>query len=152
MRSFRFWIVFLLSHIFLLAEIVVAAELPVSSSFGWRTHPVYGDWRFHAGLDLAYDSGTPILALFDGMVVMAGDYGDGYGNQVLLYHAASDTYTRYAHCMAVYVVPGDSVAASSSIAAVGSTGNSTGPHLHLEYIVADGNGGYIYADPILLWQ
>ena len=135
-----------------MTEIAIAAELPVSSSFGWRIHPIYGDWRFHAGLDLAYDLGTPILALFDGSVVMAGNYGDGYGNQVLLYHVASDTYTRYAHCMSVNVSPGELVSAGAVIAAAGSTGNSTGPHLHLEYIVSDGNGGYIYADPILLWQ
>ncbi len=136
----------------LLVDIAAASDLPVSSSFGWRIHPIYGDWRFHAGLDLAYDLGTPVLALFDGNVVMAGDYGGGYGNQVFLYHASSDTYTRYAHCMAIYVFPGDSVSAGNVIAMVGSTGDSTGPHLHLEYIVSDGNGGYVYADPILLWQ
>lgn len=126
--------------------------LPISSPFGWRIHPIYGDWRFHAGLDLAYEYGTPISVLFDGLVVMAGDYGDGYGGQVLVYHQSSDTYTRYAHCMTVFVLPGDFVAAGDTIAVVGSTGNSTGPHLHIEYIVPDGNGGYIYADPMILWQ
>lgn len=152
MRICRRWVLFIFVPLLLLPEMAVAAELPISSSFGWRVHPVYGDYRFHAGLDLAYDSGTPILALFDGSVVMAGDYGDGYGYQVLLYHSDSDTYTRYGHCMTVYVSPGDVIGAGSVIATVGSTGNSTGPHLHLEYILPDGNGGYIYADPLILWQ
>ena len=136
----------------LVASVAHCNELPVSSPYGWRIHPIYGDWHFHSGVDLAYDYGTPIIALFDGSVVMAGDYGDGYGGQVLLYHQSSDAYTRYAHCMSVYVTPGDLVAAGNVIAAVGSTGNSTGPHLHIEYILPDGNGGYMYADPICLWQ
>lgn len=127
------------------------ASLPVSSSYGWRVHPIYGDWRFHAGLDLAYDAGTPIPAIFAGQVVRCGDYGDGYGYQILLYHRDNDTFTRYAHCSALYVALGDFVDAGATIAAVGSTGNSTGPHLHLEYIVPSGDGAYEYRDPLTLW-
>ena len=127
------------------------ASLPISSPFGWRVHPIYGDWRFHAGLDLAYDEGTLISALFAGQVVRCGDYGDGYGYQVLLYHQATDTFTRYAHCSALYVSLGAFVEAGAAIAAVGSTGNSTGPHLHLEYIVPSGDGTYEYKDPLTIW-
>lgn len=127
------------------------ASLPISSPYGWRIHPIYGDWRFHAGLDLAYDSGTPIPALFAGQVVRCGDYGDGYGFQILLYHQANDTFTRYAHCSALYVSLGEFVEAGTTIGAVGSTGNSTGPHLHLEYIVPSGDGAYEYRDPLTIW-
>lgn len=63
-----------------------AQELPVTSPFGWRIHPQTGDWRFHTGVDLGYEYGTGIAALFDGVVVQSGDFGDGYGMQVLLYH------------------------------------------------------------------
>ncbi len=129
-----------------------AADLPITSNFGWRIHPIRGDYSFHAGLDLGYETGTQILALFDGVVVQAGDYSDGYGNQVLLYHEYSDTFTRYGHCSVVYVQLGQYVSQGSVIALVGSTGNSTGPHLHLEYIVPDGYGGYVYADPLILWE
>ena len=63
---------------------------------------------------------------------------------------ADDTFTRYAHCSEVYVSAGEAVQAGQVIAAVGSTGNSTGPHLHLEYIVP-GEGGYQYIDPLVLF-
>ncbi len=129
----------------------VDASLPISSPYGWRIHPVYGDWRFHSGLDLAFDAGTPVSALFTGQVVRCGDYGDGYGYQVLLYHRANDTFTRYAHLSAIYVALGEYVEAGAIIAAVGSTGNSTGPHLHLEYIVPSGDGAYEYRDPLIIW-
>lgn len=127
------------------------ASLPVSSPFGWRVHPIYGDWRFHSGIDLTYEAGTPIPALFPGQVVRCGDYGDGYGYQILLYHQETDTFTRYAHCSVLYVSLGDYVDAGTTIAAVGSTGNSTGPHLHLEYIVPLGDGTYEYKDPLIIW-
>lgn len=127
------------------------ASLPISSPYGWRVHPIYGDWRFHSGVDLAYDEGVSISALFPGQVVRCGDYDDGYGYQILLYHKELDIFTRYAHCSALYVSLGEYVAAGATIAAVGSTGNSTGPHLHLEYIVPSGDGTYEYRDPLVLW-
>ena len=73
-----------------ISGIASAADLPVTSDFGWRIHPIYGTWKFHAGVDLGYDYGAAVPALFDGVVVQAGDYEDGYGNQVLLYHADYD--------------------------------------------------------------
>ena len=127
-----------------------AAELPVTSPFGWRVHPISGDWRFHAGVDLGYPQGVGIAALFPGIVTAAGDFGDGYGNQVLVYHADGDTFTRYAHCSAVFVCDGEAVEAGQVIGTVGSTGNATGPHLHLEYIVPT-EDGYAYADPMDLF-
>lgn len=144
--------IFLTLCALLLAFSASAAELPVSSPFGWRVHPISGTWRFHAGVDLAYEYGAGIPALFDGQVVQCGDYGDGYGNQVLLYHASTDTYSRYAHCSEIYVALGENVSEGIIIAAVGSTGNSTGPHLHLEYIIPDGTGGYEYVNPLSLWE
>lgn len=130
---------------------VSAIDFPVTSPFGWRVHPISGAWKFHSGVDLGYDEGAYIAAVFDGQVVIADNLGDGYGNQILLYHSAIDAYTRYAHCSVLHVVAGENVQAGQIIAQVGSTGYSTGPHLHLEYIV-NVNGEYQYADPLSLWQ
>lgn len=132
-------------------HIAEAGEMPVTSSFGWRYHPIDGEYRFHCGVDLGYDYGDSVPALFAGVVVAAGDYADGYGLQVMLYHADSDTYTKYCHLSDIYVVVGDYVKQGRVIASVGSTGYSTGPHLHLEYIVHNPNGNYEYADPLQLW-
>lgn len=135
----------------LLPAQVQAIDFPVTSPFGWRIHPISGEWKFHAGVDLGYEYGSYIGALFDGQVITADNLGDGYGNQVLIYHPAIDVYTRYAHCSTLHVVAGQIVSAGQVIAQVGSTGYSTGPHLHLEYIIKI-NGVYQYADPLSLWQ
>ena len=134
-----------------LTAICHAADLPVTSPFGWRVHPISGEYSFHTGVDLGYAYGTGVLALFDGVAIKAGDYGDGYGNQVLLYHGESDCYTRYAHLSIVYISSGQSVMQGQVIGLVGATGNATGPHLHLEYIVSN-ISGYEYRDPLTLWQ
>jgi murein DD-endopeptidase MepM/ murein hydrolase activator NlpD len=102
----------------------------ISSAFGWRVHPILGDSRFHAGLDFAADYGTAIYAADRGTVIFAGWYG-GYGNAVILDHGNGIT-TLYAHSSEVYVVEGQTVQRGQAIAAVGSTGFSTGPHLHFE--------------------
>lgn len=126
------------------------AELPfVTSPFGWRGDPLTGQRRFHAGVDFALEMNTPVAALFDGQAVEA-EYQDGYGNEVLLYHPSSDTYTRYAHMNALAISPGQFVRAGELIGSVGSTGRSTGPHLHIEYIVKM-NGAYQYTNPLSLW-
>jgi len=132
--------------------ITASAGMPVSSPFGWRIHPMTGEWKFHTGVDLAYDSGTAIPSIFDGIVLACGDFSDGYGNQVLVYHKQIDSFTRYAHCMSIAVDYGAAVQQGQVIAYVGSTGISTGPHVHIEYIVSDGAGGYVFADPMILWQ
>jgi len=127
-----------------------AADLPVTSPFGWRIHPISGDWRFHSGVDLGYPQGVGISALFPGVVVASGNFDDGYGNQVLVYHEDDDTFTRYAHCSELFVSDGETVEAGQVLGTVGSTGNATGPHLHLEYIVPT-EDGYAYADPMDLF-
>lgn len=117
----------------------------ITSPFGWRVHPITGNYSFHAGVDIAYEHGTQIGALFPGKVVFS-NWWEGYGNVVILAHD-NGTNTVYAHCSALYVKTGQSVNAGDLIVAVGSTGNSTGPHLHLELWQ---NNQYI--DPYTLWR
>ncbi|HSJ45871.1 MAG TPA: M23 family metallopeptidase [Euzebyales bacterium] len=103
---------------------------PVTSGFGARVHPLTGTSRLHAGIDLGAPAGTPIRAAAAGTVVAAGVMG-GYGNAVDIRHAAGTT-TRYAHQSRLLVRAGQQVAAGQVIGLVGSTGASTGPHLHFE--------------------
>jgi murein DD-endopeptidase MepM/ murein hydrolase activator NlpD len=103
---------------------------PVTSGFGTRVHPVTGVPRLHAGLDLGAPTGTPIRAAAAGVVVTAGPMG-GYGNAVDVRHA-DGTITRYAHQSRVLVRSGQPVVGGQVIGLVGSTGASTGPHLHFE--------------------
>ncbi len=102
----------------------------VSSSFGWRMHPILGYQKFHAGMDFGADYGSPIMAADRGVVIFAGWYG-GYGNAVIIDHGNGLT-TLYGHSEELYVVEGQTVQRGQAIAAVGSTGLSTGPHLHFE--------------------
>ena len=140
---------FLASVIFM--SDVQAANFPVTSPFGWRVHPISGEWKFHSGVDLGFEYGAGIVALFDGEVIIADNLGDCYGNQVLLYHPMIDAYTRYAHCDRLFVNVGYQVKAGDIIATVGSTGYATGPHLHLEYMPKV-DGQYIYTNPLILWD
>jgi murein DD-endopeptidase MepM/ murein hydrolase activator NlpD len=103
---------------------------PVSSEFGWRVHPISGTERLHAGIDFAVDYGTPIFAAGGGTVIFSGWYG-GYGYAVILDHGGGIT-TLYAHADELLVSEGIWVNAGTIIAKVGSTGYSTGPHLHFE--------------------
>lgn len=102
----------------------------ITSSFGYRMHPILGYQRFHAGIDFGADYGSPILAADRGVVIFAGWYG-GYGNAVILDHGNGLT-TMYAHAQELYVAEGQTVERGKAIAATGSTGFSTGPHLHFE--------------------
>lgn len=102
----------------------------VSSGFGMRIHPVRGGRRMHKGIDLAAPTGTPVYATADGMVDLAR-WGRGYGLYIKLDHGA-DLETRYAHLSRLAVAPGDRVEKGDVIGYVGSTGWSTGPHLHYE--------------------
>ncbi|MGJ5630495.1 murein hydrolase activator EnvC family protein [Nostoc sp. CALU 1950] len=101
-----------------------------SSPFGWRMHPVLGYRRFHAGLDFAASYGSTIRAADSGTVIFAGWYG-GYGRAVIIDHGNGIT-TLYGHSSELYVADGQAVERGQAIAAVGSTGLSTGPHLHFE--------------------
>lgn len=103
---------------------------PITSGFGTRTHPLTGTSRVHTGVDLGAAAGTPIRAAAAGTVVVAGPMG-GYGNAVDIRHADGTT-TRYAHQSRLLVRAGQQVAAGQVIGLVGSTGASTGPHLHFE--------------------
>jgi len=103
---------------------------PLSSSFGVRIDPIGGSVGFHAGLDFAADTRTPIRAAAAGTVVVAGDCGD-YGTCVVIDHG-SQLATLYGHQSQVQVRVGDVVQAGQVLGLVGSTGKSTGPHLHFE--------------------
>jgi murein DD-endopeptidase MepM/ murein hydrolase activator NlpD len=111
------------------------ADGTFSSAFGYRIHPIYGDWRFHYGIDISNTSGTPILAFADGTVTAVGRSA-GYGNYVILGHEGG-FYTLYAHCRTVDVKSGQSVERGQKIASIGSTGVTTGPHLHFELRFGD---------------
>ena len=102
----------------------------ITSVFGYRVHPVLGYSRFHAGLDFGADYGSPIKAADSGIVIFAGWYG-GYGQAVIIDHGSGIT-TLYGHASELYVSEGQTVQRGQAIAAVGSTGLSTGPHLHFE--------------------
>jgi len=107
----------------------------VSSGYGWRVHPISGEKNLHRGVDIAVAEGTPIKAVHDGRVVSAGDTG-GYGLCVVI-EDEKGYQSRYAHCSSLSVSMGQEVKRGDVIAAVGNTGNSTGPHLHLE-VMLDG--------------
>ena len=114
-------------------------DTPVTTPTGWPTDGFissgYGlRWNgaeFHQGIDIAAEMGTPIVATADGVVTIAGWNAGGYGNMVDIDHG-SGVSTRYGHASAVVVTPGQRVRRGQIIAYVGSTGHSTGPHLHYE--------------------
>lgn len=111
----------------------LASPLPgaiVTSTFGPRVHPIFGTVRMHDGVDFGASNGTPIRAAAAGTVVSAGARG-GYGNATILDHG-NGVATLYAHQSELYVTAGTVVTAGQVIGAVGSTGFSTGPHLHFE--------------------
>jgi murein DD-endopeptidase MepM/ murein hydrolase activator NlpD len=113
----------------------------VSSGFGYRVHPIDGETKFHYGTDVAADVGTPVYAFADGVVDFIGE-SEAYGQYIQLRHDAGVT-TFYAHCSKLCAKKGQKVAMGDVIALVGESGNTTGPHLHLE-IRLDGE----YLNPV----
>ena len=113
----------------------------ISDSFGWRHHPILNRQQFHNGVDMAAPGGSPILAAYDGTVVAAG-YSSTMGNYIYLNHG-SGLVTIYMHASALYVSTGQEVSKGAKIAAVGTTGRSTGNHLHFGVRL---NGNYV--DPM----
>lgn len=109
-------------------DLGISLTTPVYGMISCRYGQQYG--YFHTGLDIATSNGTPIQAAADGTVTYAG-YHYSYGNLLIINHA-NGVQTYYAHCSQLYVSVGSVVSQGQTIAAVGSTGNSTGPHLHLE--------------------
>ncbi|MEP0980073.1 M23 family metallopeptidase [Leptolyngbya sp. FACHB-17] len=117
----------------------------ITSVFGWRVHPITGDQRLHTGTDLGAPMGTPVLAALTGRVIMADFFG-GYGLAIALEHTNGSQQTLYAHLSEIFVKPGDVVKQGTVIGRVGSTGNSTGPHLHFEFRQQTPEGGWVAQD------
>lgn len=110
----------------------------ISDEYGNRIHPILGTQQFHNGVDMSAPTGTAILAAYDGDVIAAA-YSSSMGNYIMIDHG-SGLYTIYMHCSALYVSKGQTVTKGQNIAAVGSTGRSTGPHLHFSVRL---NGSYV---------
>ena len=109
----------------------------VTSYYGYRVHPISGEKNYHTGVDIGMAQGTEILAGHDGTVTLAGESGS-YGLCVAIEGEAYEGHTlttKYGHCSQILVSQGQEVKAGDVIAKVGNTGNSTGPHLHLEVLV-----------------
>ncbi|KJL36426.1 M23 family metallopeptidase [Tessaracoccus sp. Y36] len=117
----------------------------MTSPYGMREHPITGEYKLHSGTDFAGPDGTPILAAADGVVTVA-EYSGGYGGLVVIEHTVDGktVATAYAHSWetGIRVTAGDRVTAGQHIADVGSSGNSTGPHLHFEVRIGGTNGEY----------
>ena len=107
-----------------------SASSNLTSYYGYRVHPIFGTRKLHSGIDIGAGAGTPTYAAADGIVVEAGWTG-GYGKAVIIDHGGGIA-TLYGHSSQLYVAPGQSVKRGQLIAACGSTGFSTGPHLHFE--------------------
>lgn len=113
----------------------IDAPVTVTSEFGWRTHPISGEADYHNGIDLVNNnSNAPIYASADGEVIVAGDanYFDWYGNWVVIKHS-DGMYTGYAHLSSVKVSKGSTVTQGQQIGVIGTTGPSTGIHLHFQF-------------------
>ena len=105
-------------------------DASVGSSFGWRIDPITGSSALHTGLDFQASQGTPIVAAAGGVVVTQ-EIHSAYGNMIEIDHG-NDLITRYAHASRAFVKRGDLIKRGQKIAEVGTTGRSTGPHLHFE--------------------
>ena len=105
----------------------------ISSPFGYRIHPITGQYKLHTGVDINVGYGTPVYAADGGTVILAG-WNGGYGNCIVINHGNGLT-TLYGHLSSINVSVGQSVGRGQTIGLVGSTGNSTGPHLHWEVAV-----------------
>lgn len=114
---------------------------PVTSAFGWRSHPISHREDFHKGVDIAAAMGTPVLAALPGVVEQTG-FSESYGNFVVMRHSER-LRTTYNHCSQILAEEGEWLAQGDRIALVGSTGISTGPHLHFEVEVEG-----LKADPL----
>lgn len=124
----------------------LSVSAPITSMFGWRIHPISGLPRFHRGIDFGAPIGTPIVAAKAGRVETAAAL-DGYGLTVVVQHGKTQQ-TLYAHLSQIYVQPGELVKKGQLLGLVGSTGNSTGPHLHFE-IHEMTSEGWVALDPAI---
>jgi murein DD-endopeptidase MepM/ murein hydrolase activator NlpD len=122
----------------------LVSPAPTTSSFGWRTHPISGSRRFHSGVDIGAPMGAPVVAAGSGIIISSGWLG-GYGKAVVIQHNGVQQ-TLYGHLSEVFVQPGQRIEQGTVIGRVGSTGNSTGPHLHFEARIAT-TDGWVAIDP-----
>ncbi len=125
------------------------ADGPITSPFGMRVHPVTGVWKLHDGVDIGAPCGAPVRAWADGVVVQAG-WAGAYGNRVLIDHGdgpRGHVVTGYAHAQSMVVRPGARVVRGQVIATVGTTGLSTGCHLHAQAWV-----NQQLTNPVGLWS
>lgn len=122
----------------------LTSPAPTTSSFGWRTHPISGSRRFHSGVDIGAPMGAPVVAAGSGIIISSGWLG-GYGKAVVIQHNGVQQ-TLYGHLSEVFVQPGQKIEQGTVIGRVGSTGNSTGPHLHFEARVSTADG-WVAIDP-----
>ena len=116
----------------------------ISSPYGFRIHPIYGTSRLHTGVDYNSPSGAPIASAAPGTVIFVGTFS-GYGNTVMVSHSGGYT-TLYAHMSGFNTSTGASVGRGDTLGFVGSTGLSTGPHLHFEIRL---NGSAIDPAPLM---
>ncbi len=123
----------------------LAIPSPITSLFGWRTHPITGEQRIHTGTDIGAPMGTPVLAAMSGRILLA-DFLGGYGMTVAIEHGQGSQQTLYAHLSELFVKPGEVVQQGAVIGRVGSTGNSTGPHLHFELRQQLPDGSWVAQD------
>jgi hypothetical protein len=126
-------------------------QAAISSTFGWRIHPLSGEARMHTGTDLAAPYGTPVVAAYSGSVSLS-DFLGGYGLAIVIDHSNPRQQTLYGHLSEVYVQPGDRVRQGEVIGRVGMTGATTGPHLHFEVRRPSGDGWVAIAPERLLNQ
>lgn len=113
----------------------------ITGGFGERMDPLSGEEAIHNGIDISAPKGTDVEATGDGVVLEAGRHEEGYGNEIVIDHG-NGIKTKYAHLSEVYVVAGQEVREGEVIGAVGTTGRSTGPHLHYEVMV-----GQLHVNP-----
>jgi murein DD-endopeptidase MepM/ murein hydrolase activator NlpD len=123
----------------------LAVPAPITSLFGWRTHPISGTARLHTGTDIGAAMGTPVLATLSGRVILADMMG-GYGLAIALEHNSGIQQTLYAHLSEIFVKPGELIQQGTVIGRVGSTGASTGPHLHFEFRQMTQDGSWVAID------
>ena len=112
------------------SNLTVPIKGEITSGYGYRNHPVDGEYSFHTGIDVAADIGAPIAAFADGTVDFIGE-SEAYGLYIQLNHGNGIT-SFYCHCNDLFARKGESVTGGQVIASVGDSGNATGPHLHLE--------------------
>lgn len=134
-------------------KFIFPLSIPASltSLFGWRVHPIVGARRFHSGTDLGAPLGTPVVATQSGQVTVS-DFLGGYGLTVILHHNNGTLESRYTHLSRLLVRAGEQVEQGEVIGLVGSTGNSTGPHLHFELRQLAENGWVVLNPDSLMRQ